>query len=228
MKINAPYFKEKMRKDGYFKLPFIAEVAELRTQVIEVSKQLDAQGKVRHWRQEDAGDERTFFHPICLKASNELFENIDELCSIYMEEESCVAVNMFNIVTAANGHLGSGGGWHRDSFARQIKTFIYLNDVDETNGPFCYVKGSHHLVDKIRYFSKADKNKKTRYTDSKHHETFIKQAYQLTGVSGSILIADTSGRHSGLPVKKGKRLALTQYRYPKSSVEKMRKRFLSL
>lgn len=227
MQINVPNFKEKMRKDGYFKLPFIADVAELSKQVIEVSKQTDMQGRVRHWRQRDAGDERTFFHPSCLKTSDELFENIDELCSIYMEEESCVAVNMFNIVSAANGHLGSGGGWHRDSFARQIKTFIYLNDVDETNGPFCYVKGSHRLMDKIRYYTQADKSKKTRYTDSNYHETFMQQAFQLTGVSGSILIADTSGRHSGLPVRNGKRLALTQYRYPKSSVAKMRERFLS-
>ncbi|MGH7874351.1 MAG: phytanoyl-CoA dioxygenase family protein, partial [Candidatus Binatia bacterium] len=35
--------------------------------------------------------------------------------------------------------------WHRDPDDRKlVKTFLYLQDVGETTGPFCYIPGSHN------------------------------------------------------------------------------------
>ena len=42
------------------------------------------------------------------------------------------------------GHeYGSGGSWHRDSYLRQFKSLIYLNDVTDENGPFQVLTDSH-------------------------------------------------------------------------------------
>ena len=44
----------------------------------------------------------------------------------------------------------SGEGWHRDAFYSQFKAMVYLTDVDEFNGPFEILKGSHRLGNILR------------------------------------------------------------------------------
>ena len=74
---------------------------------------------------------------------------------------------------------------------RLLKVFIYLHDVDEGGGPFCYVRGSHR-----NQFRGA-------YRHRRWQEDEIIQAYgesaivNLTANAGDVVLADTSGFHRG-------------------------------
>ena len=41
--------------------------------------------------------------------------------------------------------VGLGRGWHVDTWSHSLKAFILLSDVEEENGPFQHVSGSHRL-----------------------------------------------------------------------------------
>src|SRR5262249_23747507 len=50
----------------------------------------------------------------------------------------------YNVVT--DGPDVYSQRWHRDPDDRAlIKTFLYIRDVDEPNGPFCYIPGTHNV-----------------------------------------------------------------------------------
>ncbi len=79
--------------------------------------------------------------------------------------------------------------FHRDgdSFFL-LKFFIYLNKVNESNGPFQYLKSSHINNDE---FSK-------KKIESKSHENLL----TYCGNVGDIIIADTNGYHKGKQILK--------------------------
>ena len=79
----------------------------------------------------------------------------------------------------SEGNLGSGSGWHRDSLGFQFKAMVYLNDVDESTGPFEYYTSSHRKLYKLKnYFNNiADGFKDiVRYKDSKVSELLKKKS----------------------------------------------------
>jgi len=60
---------------------------------------------------------------------------------------------MANHVKFIDKNEGSGGGWHRDTrFRTYFKAFIYLNDVDEKNGPLEFIEGSHRLKEIYKFY----------------------------------------------------------------------------
>ena len=83
-----------------------------------------------------------------------------------------------------------------------IKFFFYLTDVDATNGPHCYIRGSHkHMPDKVW--------KDGRIPDNEVQESFPKEdILEITGKKGSIIAVDTRGLHKGKVLEKGERLIL--------------------
>ena len=88
---------------------------------------------------------------------------------------------------------------------RFIKMFLYLDDVDEDNGPFTYVHKSH-----------LEKFDGWRSSYRRSHEE-IENIYgkdrikYLTGNVGDLIIANTKGFHKGKKVIKNERLLLTIY-----------------
>ncbi|SSW69704.1 hypothetical protein AVE30378_03669 [Achromobacter veterisilvae] len=102
--------------------------------------------------------------------------------------------------------------YHQDKeFTKFLKVFIYLTDVRESNGPHCYVDGSH--IDEL--FTRGVPFS-TRLTDENVLEYF--DAHRLktvTGPAGTIIFGDTSAVHKGLPVKSGYRCML-QFEYAAS------------
>ena len=88
---------------------------------------------------------------------------------------------------------------------RFLKFFFYIDDVDDTNGPFTYVKESH-----IKKFQGWDS--KYRW---KHRE--IRSIYgdeniiRCTANIGDLVIGNTNGFHKGTKVEKGERMLLTVY-----------------
>jgi len=116
------------------------------------------------------------------------------------------------------GNLGSGGGWHRDAHHYQFKAIIYLSDVTIENGPFQILQGSHKLD---RVFDDMETMNITSMTTRYTHQQVTKLIDQkpneykiLTAKAGTLLLADTSTIHTGMPIKKGNRYTLFNYYYP--------------
>ena len=57
---------------------------------------------------------------------------------------------MANKLIYKKGNLGSGGGWHRDTFfKKQLKFIIYLSDVGEKNGELFYKLNMIYLASSL-------------------------------------------------------------------------------
>ena len=121
-------------------------------------------------------------------------------------------------LTAVPGNIGSGGGWHRDSFTNQFKAMIYLSDVGPENGPFQYIRGSHHLRSMICDQRLAElRVGQVRVRDeqiAKLVDENPQRLITLTGLAGTLILANTTGLHRGMPIISGERYALTNYYFP--------------
>ncbi|MBI2056343.1 MAG: phytanoyl-CoA dioxygenase family protein [Candidatus Sungbacteria bacterium] len=108
--------------------------------------------------------------------------------------------------------------WHRDPEDRNMcKIFLYLNDVDETAGPFFYVRGSQwggrfgHLF--------PQNPPRGSYPPEAEVLRGIpqKEMFMATGKAGTIIFCDTAGIHKGGYATKNMRLMFTAgYRSPAS------------
>lgn len=129
---------------------------------------------------------------------------------------------MLGHIVYKEGNLGSGSGWHRDSpFSHQFKFILYLNDVNEGNGPFQYILGTHKEDEIYRYTKvlEADLGK-YRFSESDvdvimRKMTNLKIA-NIIGNAGTLLIADVKGLHRGKPLEYGERWATTRYYFDKN------------
>lgn len=110
---------------------------------------------------------------------------------------------------------GSGGGWHRDSFARQLKVIVYLSDVDRSNGPFQIVRASHSTTSIYDDMAKGGlspaQNRLSALEVSKVVADDPGRIIEITGCAGTAVVFDTSAIHRGAPLKNGARYALTHY-----------------
>ncbi len=97
--------------------------------------------------------------------------------------------------TAENWHVDAGDGL---SF---VKLFVTLTDVNSTNGPTGFIKGSHLSLPRKFYSGR-------RFHPKEIEKRFSGKLMEATGSKGSIYLADTRGLHRGTPVKKGRRLLL--------------------
>ena len=92
-----------------------------------------------------------------------------------------------------------------------LKVFIYLNDIDDDNGPHSYVKGClNNMITPIDY--KPSKRLDDDYINEKYGENVIK----ITGKKGTIIFEDTNGFHKGNILNKGYRFML-QLQYGSST-----------
>jgi len=106
--------------------------------------------------------------------------------------------------------------WHRDpEEKRMIKVFVYLNVVNESNGPFIYAKqshpSSHHNLSKfapqnLPYGSYPDE----RSVISKVRDEDLVTA---VGQAGTVIFCDTAGLHRGGLSLSGERIMATGF-YP--------------
>lgn len=88
--------------------------------------------------------------------------------------------------------------WHRDPEDKKLcKVFLYLSDVDETAGPFIYIKGSHHGGRWRGLFPQLPP--RGSYPPEQTIEKMIPQKYWHvgTGTAGTLIFCDTSGLHRG-------------------------------
>ena len=95
--------------------------------------------------------------------------------------------------------------FHRDpEDIKLIKTFLYLNDVVEKTGPFCFVEKSHsnpwHSFSKILH---SDEDVKKLYPKS--------EIKRCVGPRATFIMADTTGFHKGIKPVDGYRSLITVY-----------------
>lgn len=116
------------------------------------------------------------------------------------------------------------GRWHLDSFNRQLKIFVFLQDVGPNDGPFELIPRTQKMSTKVihaiqaKYFRIKDFVQKTGKRGYQHiDDSFInhvekKYPTEIFNVpAGTILIADTSAIHRAHPVNGGERYAFTSY-----------------
>jgi hypothetical protein len=114
------------------------------------------------------------------------------------------------ILKGCKGNIGSGEGWHRDSWFSQTKVLIYLTDQLCSEGAFQYIINSHNFISKIKDFL-AQKN--DRLNNDNYH--INPNLYTALGNKGDGVAFDATGIHRGAPLFAGERLALTFYFFPK-------------
>jgi len=163
------------------------------------------------------------------------YYNLDFVKNIGALYMSCKLKNfmtMANKTSYTENNLGSGGGWHRDSINPQLKSILYLVDVDINTGPFQLVKDSHRLLQMLKdmnFFNKSILN--TRFAEEEIDFLVKKNRERLMTFNypaGTMLLVDTSCLHRGSPLLSGTRYALTNYYYPSDQIQSYENHFYPL
>lgn len=136
------------------------------------------------------------------------------IASAYMR--MWVRLNYYHLATIQpkEGEAVQSQRWHRDNEdPKMCKMFVYINDVDETAGPFTYVRGS--AVTNPNPYARLFPQKRpegsypsaqavTSNVDSKDIAT-------MTGVAGTVIFCDTTGLHRGGHATKRPRTMFTAF-----------------
>ena len=147
-----------------------------------------------------------------------LFFDIDNKASMkFFKKKPVYQTLMVNktFVPSDKLSLGSGEGWHRDSYLKkQMKTIYYLTKVNIENGPFTY------LEPKLKIFSRfyPMKTRLSENTDNKLN--FCSNKISITsekpGLGFSII---TNYIHRGIPITKSVRYAIQVYSSFKKKID---------
>lgn len=140
----------------------------------------------------------TFDHPLTRWA---LHPEILSLVNAYYGLYARLLTMKYWYSVAAEDMCADGSQmWHRDyNDLSMVKTFIYVNDVDENTGPFNYAKGTHRgwlrATDPV--FVRDSANSK-RVTDEEM-DRFVGKSNEvtMTGRAGTVIMTDVSGYHKG-------------------------------
>ncbi len=150
----------------------------------------------------------------------------------YLNQKIGLYMIMANRITFEQCNLGSGEGWHKDSYSNQFKSIIYLNDVDEKNGPLQIIKNSNSNLFMLNLFFKLrSKYPSTRFSEEDINKLLnnkINKIIELTGKAGTLILFDTSYLHRGKPLINDKRYALTNYFYPEKDFLNYKNHFLPI
>jgi hypothetical protein len=113
------------------------------------------------------------------------------------------SVNGFfdKIHTSKNAQL-----FHVDNdFKKFFKIFIYLDDVDNFNGPHKFIEGSHKNKRKDNFLLR-------RYSDNEIMQNYKKRIRTFLGKKGSTFYIDTFGIHKGeVPKNNSRKVLILEY-----------------
>lgn len=162
------------------------------------------------WSDNQNSDNRIFGIDILDPIFSDVFidDCLNEIYSKYISSTKRYSFVMANRLEFKKNNLGSGGGWHRDTFfSKQLKFILYLSDVGDDNGPFEYLPKSHYKSHKLKdIISRFQQKNIRRYADKNFNKV-----KKIIGKAGDLIIVDTSGIHRGSPIQNGLRFALTNY-----------------
>tara|TARA_B100001057_G_scaffold499668_1_gene611207 strand:- start:1872 stop:2885 length:1014 start_codon:yes stop_codon:yes gene_type:complete len=112
--------------------------------------------------------------------------------------------------------------WHKDTDDKKFfKIFIYLNEVTDRNGPFCYIKKTHQSKRRKnikKYFKKTDYSTFDVLEDNDVNNLYsANDIVECNGSLGTTIFADTSGYHRGKKLQNDKRIMLVFEYFSQSS-----------
>ena len=107
------------------------------------------------------------------------------------------------------GPLGSQR-WHRDPEDRKlVKVFLYLNDVDESAGPFTYLAASHASGRWRGLFPLAPPRGSLPMPPNEDQQIPKGDVRAFAGRAGTLIFCDTTGLHRGGLARESPRLMYT-------------------
>lgn len=207
---------EGVRRDGFCVVPEFLDRATCDRYVAEIERLFGDHPEHVHRR----SDRRIFgaekgSAPIRSFADDERLRTVAE--AIFGEP----TVNAFTMCARLDyvpGNLGSGEGWHRDSFVMQAKAIVYLSDVGDDHGPFQLIVGSERPT---RVFGDMVQGRlgfeQNRVDDAQVDRLLAARPARLrtfTAPAGTLILVNTSAIHRGCPIRAGTRYALTNYYFP--------------
>lgn len=154
-----------------------------------------------------------------------------KIARAFLGEVSTVCT-MATSLTCSESERSSGGGWHRDRLARQFKVMAYLTDVTEDSGPFVVLPESKRPLRMVQdQYRLGTGSRERRWSDAELAGLLDNRQpppRAFTGPAGTVILFDSSTIHRGVPIRKGSRIAITNYYYePMSdrSLERLNEKF---
>lgn len=222
---NIDYIVSSLRKKGYFKI----EDYYSKNLCDEITKKIDQiiDEKLHLFKIDEKSNDFRLNGADRISSKINIFNKdlfLNHIAEKFIGEEIDSFFTLAAKIENKNGKLGSGGDWHRDKpLPNQIKAMIYLNDVDQENGPFEYLEGSNSwfsLLDGT--FNFGLNNCQTRLDNNVIESKFLTKKRYVKKVfyakKGTLLLFNSFGIHRGKPLESGKRYALTNYYFPSSLV----------
>ena len=223
---------EHIKKHGYVIIPNFYNKDMCNKFIVQIDKFINNNSALIS-RDKANSDNRIFgaeyISPLFKRSLKKMMNFTNRVGRIYLQQDISLFMMMANRVIYKKNNNGSGGGWHKDSFSKQFKSILYLNDVNETNGTFQLVKNSNNDFFMLKLILKLGKKfPVTRFSDSEINQ-FVKnkkkQIVNLTGKAGTLILVDTSIIHRGCPLLNGKRFAITSYYFPKNKLKDYKNHF---
>jgi ectoine hydroxylase-related dioxygenase (phytanoyl-CoA dioxygenase family) len=136
-----------------------------------------------------------------------------------------------NISKTSEDSVGSGDGWHRDSFQIQVKSFLFLDDVSSENGPLQVIPKTHKLSSMTHMIKLGLMGWRQHRYDQDVIDKYLSatnlEAVSLTCKKGTLVLADTRMLHRGAPLKSGSRMALTNYQFMRGRESQKKAKYFS-
>lgn len=192
--------------------------AQLRSEVDRVIEKNQSSGYL--WVDAYKADHRVFGAEVDSALVNEFYRDtyLHQIAETYFGGRIFNSNTLAGRIEAKSGNIGSGQGWHRDGNFFQFKALVYLSDVSLENGPFQMIEKSHQRLRVIKDTSSMQVlTEETRFTNEQVDKLVSKYPSRLksfTAQEGTLIFADVSAIHRGMPIKKGNRYALFNYYYP--------------
>lgn len=227
-KCKTFFFKKKnqgvlsaLNKDGLCVKTNALTADECDFMIHEIDRLLESES-VNVWQDEQGADQRIYFAEAVSEQFKKLFNDSvsREILKEYTGTTNPVGFVLASRISYTKDNRGSGGGWHRDSpYTHQFKSIYFLNDVNEDNGPFQYIRGSHKKTRVLlSYLKKIFNPGQYRFSCSQieaYQIEFKTPVESLVCDSGTLVYADTKGIHRGKPLSSGRRYAIFCYYWDK-------------
>lgn len=208
---------DSISEDGITVLPNFIPQEQCKLLCDKIDELIES-NSINVWRDNLGSDERIYFANEIDSEFNSIYENekIRNVLRNYTGTDKPQGMLLAARIKFKENNVGSGGGWHRDSpITHQFKAICYLNDVEDSNGPFQYIKRSHNKVNTIKScLTKIFKPGQYRYNEQEvncYLESTDSKVISVTGEAGTVAFADTKGIHRGKPLEQGVRYVLFCY-----------------
>ena len=117
-------------------------------------------------------------------------------------------VTLQTVLAKANGNPDPQSELHSDTFHATAKAWLFLTDVEEDDGPFCYVAGSHKMTPQRYKWEKAisteldsvenkySRRGSLRLSQDRLSELGYPQPTKMIVKANTLIVADTHGFHA--------------------------------